>query len=78
MKVVSLPRKVNQESIRLLRDWLAQAEAGDMVDIMIIGFTPNGQIYTAASDTADAFRQAGALAYLQHRILTAKNEERNS
>lgn len=77
MKVVSLPRKVNQESIRLLKDWLAQAEAGDLLEIMVIGFTPNGQISTAASDTVDAFRQAGALAYLQHRILTAKYEENN-
>ena len=52
LKVVSLEKKRNEGSIKLLVDALKMAEEGELTSVMVLGLSPTKQIASFLSDGA--------------------------
>lgn len=78
MTIVSLqtrPKAINAEVVKILRELLAQAEAGDIEGLAYAARLPNGSCDTGSSST-DYFQElVGAVAILQHRMIEEMRQE---
>lgn len=72
-KIVELktrPAKQNAETIRLLKQWLAMAETGELQIIAMAGILSDGASQSCASSSDDIQRLLGAIAILNYRIMS--------
>lgn len=63
-------QRINAECVAMLRDFLALAEAGDIESVAIAALQPDGTAVTQASDGDHFPAMLGAVAILQHRMIT--------
>jgi hypothetical protein len=63
------PVEVNENVVETLRHALAQAEAGQIKAVAVVGIMPDMSVMTAASSNDCLPSLVGALAILQHRLL---------
>lgn len=60
-----------REAVKILRDALAQAEAGEIVSVALVATMPDGATFTAHSMMDDVHMVVSGLARLQHRIIAS-------
>lgn len=73
--IVSLqtrPKAINAEVVKMLRELLAQAEAGDIEGLAYAAQLPNGSCLTESSTTDQFQRLIGAVAILQHDMIASR------
>lgn len=71
MELVALkprPKMINEESISILKDYLAMAESGELEDIAIAGLCKDGSSISQATTTDRKFQLLGAVSLLMHRL----------
>lgn len=72
MKVVALPtskKQANEEAVEILKDFLARAEAGELIEVAIAGVNADNSTQTASSKSDHFHLLTGAIAMLQFRRL---------
>ena len=69
MNVVKIDAKPNESVIKLLKEWLEQAERGEIVRVGIIAELPGGEWQTSFSASADRRVDAAMMIELAMRRL---------
>lgn len=67
--------QINQQVIEMLREWLASADSGEVVGVMIVGTCADGSTNTSATDGDDFQRMLGAIEILKARLLRRHLED---
>jgi hypothetical protein len=75
MKVVEIPKNVNQEAVDACTEWLERTKTGEFTSVALAATAANGDIVTSVSETSDSPRLIGAVSVLQHRILVNRKNE---
>lgn len=71
-KLVSLQTRgarINAESVAILKEYLAMAEAGEIQAVAVAGVRGDGSTQTQSSSTDHFQTLLGAVAVLQHRMI---------
>ena len=69
MNIVKIDAKPNESVITLLKEWLEQAERGEIVRVGIVAELPGGEWQTAFSASADKRVDAAMMIELAMRRL---------
>ena len=76
VRVVELKTRtieLNESVIKMLRDFLEQAERGEIVAAVIAAVTPSGASITEASGSDHLQTLLGAMSILQHRMIEGRH-----
>ncbi|MGI9143632.1 MAG: hypothetical protein ACR2IJ_10640 [Fluviibacter sp.] len=67
MNVVELPKRVNQDVVDILEQWLKQAKDGELQTVSLVSLRLDNSWQTAASSTSDNLRDCAMLIELAIR-----------
>ena len=76
MKVVEMPKRINQDVVDILERWLTQAKNGELETVLLVGFCADNSWQTGASSTNNNLRDGAMLMELAFRRMgfVMKNE----
>ena len=77
LKVVTIDPKASAkaEVVKMAKEILRMAEAGDLVDLSFFGTTPDESIRTGMTATEDQHRRLAACSRLLHRLHLSADEK---
>ena len=67
MKVVEIPRRINQDVVDILEKWLVQAKNGELDTVSLVGYRTDNSWQTGASSTDNNLRDCAMLMELAIR-----------
>lgn len=66
--LVLVPARANEETVAAFERLLTQAKAGEIGEIVVVAFEPNGDHEITASSTMSVTRRVGALTIAIHSL----------
>ncbi|MGI9142705.1 MAG: hypothetical protein ACR2IJ_05895 [Fluviibacter sp.] len=67
MNIVEMPKRVNQDVVDILEQWLQQAKNGELQTVSLVALRLDNSWQTAASSTSDNLRDCAMLIELAIR-----------